>query len=150
MATLTTAPAETVRLLRAKLRPAPVPTDADLDRIIGQLDAEAFADREKASAELEQFGPNAVAAIKGRMDSVTSAEIRKRLARFLKSYDGDEPSPYDVRCVRGVAVLETIGSAESRSVLQELAKGPIDGPLAREAQAALQRLDRLNPKPPEK
>ena len=51
VATLAAAPAEAVELMRANLRPAPVPTDAELDRAVGQLDAEAFADREKASAD---------------------------------------------------------------------------------------------------
>jgi RNA polymerase sigma factor (sigma-70 family) len=142
IATLAAAPAEALPLLRAKLRPAPVPTDADLDRLVGQLDAEAFADREKASAELEQFGPNAVAGVKDRLTRVASEEIRKRLTRFLARYDGPDPSPYQVRCVRGVGVLEAIGSAEAKQLLESLAKGAPEANLTREAKAALERLAR--------
>ena len=41
MAVLAAAPAETVSLLRAKLRAAAVPTEADLDRVVRQLDDDA-------------------------------------------------------------------------------------------------------------
>ena len=61
------------------------------------LDANAFADREKASAELERFGPNAVAGVKARLARVTSAEARRRLTWFLDRYDGLNPSPYHLR-----------------------------------------------------
>jgi hypothetical protein len=140
MAALAAAPAEALPLLRAKLRPAPVPTEVDLDRLIGQLEADPFAEREKASAELEQFGANAVAGVKDRLSRVASEEVRKRLTRFLERYDGPDPSPYQVSCVRGVNVLEIIGTAEARQVLADLAKGAVDAPLTREARLSLDRL----------
>jgi WD40 repeat protein len=142
MATLAGASAEALPLLRARLRPAPVPTEADLDRLVGELDADAFADRENASASLEQFGPNAVAGVKDRLTHVASEEVRKRLTRFLARYDGPEPSPYLVRCVRGVGALEAIDTAAARQLLVELAKGALEAPLTREAKAALDRLER--------
>ena len=52
---------------------------------------------------------------------------------FLERYDGPNPSPYQLRCVRGVAVLEAINTAEARALLAELAKGPADDLLTREA-----------------
>jgi WD40 repeat protein len=141
MAALAAAPAESVRLLRANLRPASVPTDAQLDRLVAGLDADAFADRQKALAELERFGPNALAGIKARLDGVASPEVRKRLIQFLDRYDG--PNPYQLRCVRGVAALEAIGTADARALLAELATGPQYDVLTREARAATDRLDRL-------
>ena len=45
---------------------AALPTKADLDRVVRQLDDDALDDRDKASAELERFGPNAVAGVKAR------------------------------------------------------------------------------------
>jgi RNA polymerase sigma factor (sigma-70 family) len=141
MAVLAAAPAEAVPLLREKLRPAVIPADADLDRVVGQLDAAAFADREKAAAELERFGPNAVAGVKDRLGRATSAEVRKRLTGFLDRYAGPHPSPYELRCVRGVAVLEAAGTAEARGLLAELAKGPADDFLIREARAAGRRAE---------
>jgi WD40 repeat protein len=134
MASLVSAPAEGVRILRANLRPAPVPTEAELDRVVRQLDAEALADRDKASAELERYGPNAVAGAKARLRGTTSAEVRRRLTQFLRRHDTD-PSPYRLRCVRGVAALEAMGTAEAKALLDALAKGPADDVLTREARA---------------
>jgi hypothetical protein len=139
MAALAAAPAEAVTLLRARLRPAAVPTDADLDRVVKQLGAEAFAVREKASAELERFGANAVAGAKARLDRAASLEVRGRLTWFLDQYDGPDPSPHLLRCVRGVAILETIGTTEARALLAELAQGPADEVLTREARSASHR-----------
>jgi RNA polymerase sigma factor (sigma-70 family) len=140
MAALVAAPAEAIPLLRARLRPPPVPTEADLDRLVSQLDADAFTDRAKASAELERFGPNAVAGVRERLKQTSSKEVRRRLTQFLTRYDGTDPSPYHIRCVHGVAVLEAIGSAEARKVLATLAKESGDDLLTREAKAALERL----------
>jgi hypothetical protein len=139
MAALAAAPAEAIPLLRTKLRAAPVPTEADLDRLVAQLDARAFADREKASAALDRFGPNAVAGMKARLDRAPSVEVGSRLTRFLDRYAGPNPSPYHLRCVRGVAVLEATGTAEAKALLAALAKGPADDPLTREARAASRR-----------
>jgi hypothetical protein len=139
MAALAASPTEAVRLLEAKLRPAPVPTEAGLDRIVAQLGADAFAEREKASAELERFGPNAVAGAKARLSRSPAPEVRRRLGDFLERYDGPSPSPYRLRCVRGVAVLEAMNTAEALALLSELAKGSADDLLTREARAASRR-----------
>jgi RNA polymerase sigma factor (sigma-70 family) len=137
MAALAAAPAEAVTLLRAKLRPAPVPTEADLDRVVKQLDADSFDEREKAMAELERFGPNAVSGVKARLDRAPSQEVRTRLTRFLDKYTG--PNPYQLRCIRGAATLEAIGTAEAKALLAELARGPEGDILTREARAASRR-----------
>jgi hypothetical protein len=136
MAALAASPAGAVRLLRANLRPAPVPTDPELNRVVGQLGADTFTEREKASAELERFGPHAVAGAKERLGRSPAPEVRRRLRAFLERFDGPNPSPYQLRCVRGVAVLEAINTAEARALLAELAKGPADDPLTSEARRA--------------
>ncbi len=140
MAALTASPTDAVALLRDKLRPAPVPTDADLDRLVGQLDADTFTERQKAFAELERFGPNAVAGVKVRLKQSPPLEVRKRLLLFLEQYDG--PNPHQLRCVRAVAALEAMNTVEARTLLAELAKGPPNDVLTREAQAASRRAGR--------
>jgi hypothetical protein len=88
---------------------------------------------------LERIGPNAVAGVKTRLTRVTSLEVRRQLMRFLELYDGPEPSPYHVRCARGAATLEAMGTADARALLAELAKGPPTDPLTREAREATGR-----------
>jgi hypothetical protein len=140
LAMLAAAPDPAVALLKAKLRPAAVPTEVDLDRVVKQLDADAFAEREVASAELDRFGPNAVAGAKVRLSKTESAEVRNRLARFLDQYDGERPSPYNLRCIRGVAALEAKGTADASALLAELAKGPPDDILTQQARSANRRM----------
>jgi RNA polymerase sigma factor (sigma-70 family) len=139
IATLAAAPAEAVALLKEQLRPAAVPTDADLDRVTAQLAAGEFADREKASAQLERFGRHAIAGAKTRLAKAESPEVRERLTKFLTRYDSPNPSPYDLRCVRGVAALEAISTPEAKELLADLAKGKTDDTLTREAAASLRR-----------
>jgi hypothetical protein len=59
--------------------------------------------------------------------------------RLKRRYDGSDVSPYQLRCVRGVAALEAMGPAEARALLAELAKGPADDALTREARSAVRR-----------
>ncbi len=139
IATLASAPANALTLLKERLHPAAVPTDADLDRVVAQLAASDFTDREKASAELERYGANAVAGSKSRLAGVNSPEARVRLTRFLSRF-GADPSPYTLRSARGVAVLEAISTPEAKGFLAELARGKIDDVLTREASAAFRRV----------
>ncbi len=141
VAALAAAPAHAVALLRGKLRPLPAPTDADLDRLVKRLDADTFAHREKAAAELDRFGANAVPGVRSRLSGVTSPELRRRLTRFLDRHDGPEPTPRHLRCVRAIAALEAAGTAEANALLAALAKGPPLDVLTREAQAAARRAE---------
>ena len=59
-------------------------------------------------------------------------------------------SPKQLLTLRGLEVLEHIATPEAKQVLQKLAAGAPDARLTREAKAALQRLERLNPRQPEK
>ncbi len=77
--------------------------------------------------------------VQARLGRSPAPEVRRRLRAFLERYDGHSPSPYQLRCVRGVAVLEAINIAEAQALLAELAKGPADDPLTREARAASRR-----------
>jgi RNA polymerase sigma factor (sigma-70 family) len=141
VADLTGSPAEAVGLLADRLKSPSVPTAADLDRIEKQLGAPDFEDREKASADLDAYGPGAATSVKERLKATESPEVSNRFTEFLKRHTGERPSPLVLRGVRGVAVLEAIGSPDARKVLARLAGGPGD-PLAVEAAAALARLER--------
>lgn len=142
MADLVGSPAEALALLADRLRPPAAPTAAELDRIEKQLEAPLSEDREKASAELDAFGPSAVAAVKTRLKATQSAEVSLRFHEFLKRHAGERPSPLALRGTRGVAVLETIGSPEARKALARIVREYPGDPLGVEAAAALTRLEK--------
>jgi hypothetical protein len=143
IADLANSPAEAVAVLADRLKSPPVPTAADLDRIEKQLEAPGFDDREKASAELDEFGPNAVAPVKARLRTTESPEVSRRFDEFLKRHAGERTSPILLRETRGVAVLEAIGTPDARRVLVRLAGNRPSDHLGAEAAAALARLEKL-------
>jgi RNA polymerase sigma factor (sigma-70 family) len=110
-----------------------------ITRLIAQLDDDAFAVRERASAELEKLGGLAKTALREALKARPSAEVRQRVRRLL-----DRPStatsPEQLRSLRAVEVLERIGTREALGVLETLAKGAAEDLLTREAKASLKRL----------
>jgi RNA polymerase sigma factor (sigma-70 family) len=142
MADLAAAPDRAVTLLRRELKPAPTPTDAEMDRLFADLDDDDFATREKASRRLAELGESAVPGVRKRLAKAESAEVRRRAQEFLDRFDLPKPSPDRLRQLRAVELLEGIATPAARDMLSELAKGAAEAPLSREAAAALERLRR--------
>jgi hypothetical protein len=70
-----------------------------------------------------------------------SLEVRRRAEEVIAKLKGEGgASPEVLRVVRGVEVLERVGTAEAREILEAWARGPAEAPLAREARASLGRL----------
>jgi hypothetical protein len=139
---LAAAPGPAVALLRRHLRPV---TTADLKAArgrIAELDSESFAVREKASAELERFGPAAVPLLEQALREGPAPEAKRRLTQLLEKLDPLPASGEPLRAWRALAVLERAATTEARRLLAELAGGEPDVWLTREAKAALQRLRR--------
>jgi hypothetical protein len=68
-----------------------------------------------------------------------SLEVRRRVQQILESI---ESKPESLRAVRGVEVLEWIGTAGAMRLLDELASGVADARLTSEAVEAKRRLSR--------
>lgn len=139
---LITDPERTVPYLRERLQPV----KADVPRIrqlIANLDSEQFAVRDAAEKELEKMDDAAYGVLREALKVAKSLEMRRRLESLLT-----DPfvlrEPEKLRQVRAVMVLEHVGDAESRHLLERLAGGVADARLTREAKAALSRL-RLSP-----
>jgi hypothetical protein len=134
-------PEQAVALLRERLRPARASAAGELRRLIAGLDAAGFAEREAAEQRLAELGELADAALREALAGRPSAEVKRRVDRLLA-----EPrlvvAAEARRHLRGVRLLEGIGSAEARRVLQRLAGGVPEARLTREATAALGRLQR--------
>jgi hypothetical protein len=118
------------------------PTDDELDRTFADLNSEEFTTRDRASRRLAELGELAVPGVRQRLDRTESAEVRKRVLAFLGRFEPAPLWPDRLRQLRGVELLEGIGTSAARDVLSELAKGSAEAPLRREAAAALERLRR--------
>jgi hypothetical protein len=62
--------------------------------------------------------------------------------RLLQKMSGQSAGGELLRQLRAVELLESLGSAEARQVLETLAKGAPGARLTKEARAALDRLNR--------
>jgi hypothetical protein len=138
MHTLAALGAPVVAHLRERLRPIPLITQARLQQLIRDLDADTFARREAASRELTRLG-NIVEqvvreALAEALAETKSLEVRRRVVPLVKGLpDWRVQNPEQLRVLRAIGVLQRIGSREAKEVLHKLAAG---APAARQTQAA--------------
>jgi hypothetical protein len=140
VAALAAAPRQTVPFLKTHLKHAPVPDAERITKLIAELDSDAFATRQKASAELEKVGEAAMPLLEKTLaEKEPSPEVRKRLEDLIAKASGKTPTGDALRQRRAIEILERIGTPEARQVLQTLAKEG-SGTTSRLAQVALDRL----------
>ena len=113
--------------------------EKQVQRLIADLDDDRFAVREKASLELESLGPEVGQALLAALADKPSAEVRRRIDSLLEKFKRPEGMPASAVSVF-LAILEELGTPEARLALQELAKGPAEAHVTREAKTALDRL----------
>ena len=130
-------------LLRDRLKPAPVPDPKKLAGWIADLGSDDFDLRENAQDELARIVETASPALQKALDAKPPLEARRRIETLLKKLDPSAiPTGDALRSLRAVQVLEMIGSAEARAVLESLAKGAAGSRQTEDAKASLDRLSR--------
>jgi WD40 repeat protein len=135
--TLIADPQRSVPFLREHLQP--VKEDAPrIRRLVADLDSDQFAVRDAAYKELEKMDDAAHGVLRQALKDAKSLELRRRIETLL-SDPWVVQSPRKLRQIRAIAVLEQIGNAEARRVLEHLASGVAEARLTREAKAALKR-----------
>jgi hypothetical protein len=137
-------PDEAVTLLKKHVKPAEAagPDAKAMAKLIADLDADDFDTREKAAKSLGDLGAAAREPLKKALAGSPSAEAKRRIEGLLeKLQDKGAPPAEVVRPLRAVEVLEDLGTAEAKKLLEELAKGAADAPLTEAAKAALARLN---------
>jgi WD40 repeat protein len=140
---LVRSPEQTLTLLHKELKPIRSPGPERLQALITQLNSPNFQLREMAVQELEVLGELAAPALRTAMqkDHLTLEQKRRALA-ILERLEEPGAIPPCLRELRAVEVLERIGNAESRRLLETLASGSTDALLTHEARLALARLQR--------
>jgi WD40 repeat protein/beta-lactamase regulating signal transducer with metallopeptidase domain len=136
------APGQAVPFLSERLKPAERVDPKTIDALIGELESNRFAVRDKASVGLLKVGEQAVPALQKVLASPPSLETRYRVEVLLEKLTGGTLTPEQLRLVRAVEALERAGSPEARRVLETLSRGAPGALPTREAEAALGRLAR--------
>ena len=91
---------------------------------------------------MTNLGDLAGPAVRQALEGKPSPEARRRLEELARKLDGPVEDAEEARALRGVEVLEHIGSADARKLLEELSHGAAGAWRTREATAALERLNR--------
>jgi hypothetical protein len=136
-------PKRSVPFLRDNVKRAESAEDEKvLAKLIADLDSDDFETRKRAQEELGNRGARVKPALLRALEGKPSLDVRKRLEALLGELDSSPQGPWDARLLRGVEVLERIGTAEARQALEALAGGPAHHPLTEDARAAAGRLSR--------
>jgi WD40 repeat protein len=138
---------DSVSFLHDRLKKLPGPPVERIPQFLRDLDDNRFAVRERASAELETLGNSAEPALLAALENKPSPEVRHRVNRLLQRQEGGTRTPDALRMLRGVEVLEQIGSVESGKALESLSREAANEWLKREAKASLDRLSLNGRKP---
>jgi hypothetical protein len=137
--TLVEHPSEAVPFLRQSLPKGVQADPVVIARLIGDLDTDQFARRERASAELAKMGHAAKPALLRALENKPSAEVQRRIKLLLAKLEASMSGPERLRALRAVEILERLATAEARTLLQDL-RTVGEGPYADEAKASLECL----------
>jgi RNA polymerase sigma factor (sigma-70 family) len=140
MRALAASPAATIRRVRERVTPAAPLDEKWLAERFRNLDAPKFADRDRATRDLEALGERVAPALETFLAGLPTAEARDRAARILDKVRG--PRGADARALqlhRALEVLERIGTAEARGAVEAVARGDGNEALQRDARATLGR-----------
>ena len=129
-------------LLRAKFAPVPPPDPGRVRKLIAELNSNEFRIRDAAQQELAKLGDLAAPAIKeALLEQPLTLETKRRLEK-LQSVLQLEPTPAQLRAIRAIQALELAAAAETNAVLRQWAGGAPGADLTKNAQAALERIER--------
>src|SRR5262249_46479745 len=122
------------------------PVRADFAQMIADLDSNDYQIRVQASRQLGRYGRVTEKVLRRTLENKPSLEVRRRIEQLLvEMRDGPEIVVAAPREIRSVELLESIGTAEARRVLQTLADGIEEADLTQQAKASLGRLARRTP-----
>lgn len=140
VARLVASPREACALLDKRLQPAQAVPARQLAALLRDLDSTRFAVRTAAMRQLTDLGEQADGALRTALQGSLSLERRRRVETLLEERRRRPYAPAELQRQRSVQVLEWIGSAEARRLLERLAGGTAAVAHVREARASLRRL----------
>jgi len=141
------APAETVKLFAEKIKPGAALDPKRIQRLLADLDSDVFVVREAASQALHGLDEQAIPYLEEALKNAGSLETRLRVKPILEEKQRELRAALtsdQVRQIRAVMVLESIGDSDSKNLLRRWAGGPVGARLTMEATGALKRLQAVS------
>jgi hypothetical protein len=136
---LVAAPEQAVPFLNARLH-LPKIDHKKVAKWVADLHDEQFGPRAAAAEGLEDLGLDAEAALRKELARKPSIDVVRRVDVLLGKLDGGLPPRPWLQVLRGLEVLEQIGTPAAQRVVERLADSSNESRLARAAQSTLHRL----------
>jgi hypothetical protein len=128
-----------VGLLGKRIHPLVVDAPR-IEQWIKELQDRRYATRARAQDELARLDEAARPWLEKHLENNPGVEMRRRLELLLQPLDGPLPSAEKMRLLRGVEVMQLVGSPEACRVLERLAEGDTRVWLTGHARAVLGRV----------
>lgn len=139
-------PKQGVPLCKERLKPAPAVDAKKVEALVKDLESDKAETADAAAAELEKLGELAEPALRKRLGEKPPEAVAKRIEGLLAKLGGPVAPGEQLRALRAIEVLESIGSPEAADVLKALAGGAPGARVTVEAKASLDRLQRRKEK----
>ena len=140
VARLAASPRQACTLLDKHLHAVQAVSAKRLAELVRDLDSESFTTREAVTHELRSLGEQADAVLHQTLKNHPPLEVRRRIDALLEERRARPYAPEELQRCRAILLLEWIGSAEARRLLQRLAAGTAKVSHVSDARAALKRL----------
>ncbi len=131
-------PGEAIKIFSARIPAAEAIDPKRIERWIDDLDAAEFATRDAATTSLQNAIPQTGPLLEKRLAGNVTVEVRQRITQILSKRE--EKTPAQLRQIRAVHIMEQLGTAEAKALLQTWASGYADAELTRHANQTLRRL----------
>jgi WD40 repeat protein len=138
--TLGAIPKQSVPFVKDQFHRIPTADAKQIAQWIADLNDKNFNTRDKATRELRLLGEVAGPALEKARAKEPTLEVKQRIDQLLALLEPGKMAPERLRLLRTIQVLEKIGNAEARALLERFAEGNPRDPLTQDAVATLARL----------
>jgi hypothetical protein len=129
-------PKRAVALFRRRIQPPAAADTTRIEQLVNDLQSPNAGVRRKAMRELRKHGEAAYDAL---ARARAGGRFNMSLQVLLNKLESQGQSPEQQRTFKALQVLERIGTAEARALVENLSKGAATAPLTVEAKAVLTR-----------
>ena len=130
--------AQVLPLLKKRFKVIPAADDPEIGKLVTGLDDDRFPVREEAVRKLVRLGAAAEPALRKSLSAEPTLETKRRIEDLLSKLD-PRRSAEALRELRALEVLERIGNAEARDLIESMAAGPSGARRTQEAKASAER-----------
>jgi RNA polymerase sigma factor (sigma-70 family) len=132
-------PETALKTVAEHLKPAKPIDSQGVAARLRDLDHPQFAERDRAARELEEFGDGVAVALEKFLATPPSAEARQRAEKILAKIRGRDATDQAAQSLRALEILEWLGTARARELVERLAKGAEGVSFTEEAKRILKR-----------